>query len=639
MSKVTQNYDANSISILEGLEAVRKRPGMYIGSVSTKGLNHLIYEIVDNSVDEHLAGYCKNIYVTLEKDGTAVIRDDGRGIPVGINEKAGIPAVEVVFTILHAGGKFGDGGYKISGGLHGVGASVVNALSEWLEVEVKIDGKVYNQRYERGKVMYPLKEIGTCRKGDTGTKVTFMPDAEIFEKTYFKAESIKSRLHETAYLNNELTITFENKRFGEEEKVVFNEPEGIKAYVKDLNEGKETLHDVIYYKRNTDGIEVEIAIQFVDEFQENILGFCNNIYTQEGGTHITGFKTKYTTVVNQYARELGILKEKDANFTGNDARNGMTAVIAVKHPEPRFEGQTKTKLDNPDAGKVTGELSGEELVFYFDKNLETLKTVIACAEKSAKIRKAEEKAKTNLLSKPKFSIDSNGKLANCESRNAEECEVFIVEGDSAGGSAKTARNRKTQAILPIRGKILNVEKATMDKVLANAEIKTMINAFGCGFSEGYGNDFDISKLRYNKIIIMTDADVDGAHIATLLLTFFYRFMPELIHEGHVYLATPPLYKVVPKKGEGEYLYDDKALEKYRKTHTGSFTLQRYKGLGEMDAEQLWETTLNPETRILKQVEIEDARMASDITGMLMGNEVAPRREFIYSHAHDAEIDA
>ena len=639
MSKVTQNYDANSISILEGLEAVRKRPGMYIGSVSTKGLNHLIYEIVDNSVDEHLAGYCKNIHVTLEKDGTAVIKDDGRGIPIGINEKAGIPAVEVVFTILHAGGKFGDGGYKISGGLHGVGASVVNALSEWLEVEVRIDGKVYNQRYERGKVMYPLKEIGTCRKGDTGTKVTFMPDAEIFEKTYFKAESIKSRLHETAYLNNELTITFENKRFGEEEKVVFNEPEGIKAYVKDLNEGKEALHDVIYYKRVTDGIEVEVAIQFVDEFQENILGFCNNIYTQEGGTHITGFKTKYTMVVNQYARELGLLKEKDANYTGNDVRNGMTAVVAVKHPEPRFEGQTKTKLDNPDAGKAASDMSGEELVFFFDKNLETLKTVIACAEKSAKIRKAEEKAKTNLLSKPKFSIDSNGKLANCESRNPEECEVFIVEGDSAGGSAKTARNRRTQAILPIRGKILNVEKATMDKVLANAEIKTMINAFGCGFSEGYGNDFDISKLRYNKIIVMTDADVDGAHIATLLLTFFYRFMPELIHEGHVYLATPPLYKVVPKKGEGEYLYDDKALEKYRKTHTGSFTLQRYKGLGEMDAEQLWETTLNPETRILKQVEIEDARMASDITGMLMGNEVAPRREFIYSHAHDAEIDA
>ena len=637
---VEKKYDANSISVLEGLEAVRKRPGMYIGSVSTKGLNHLIYEIVDNSVDEHLAGHCSEITVILEKDGTATIKDNGRGIPVGINEKTGRPAVEVVFTVLHAGGKFGDGGYKISGGLHGVGASVVNALSEWLEVNVRTDGKVYNQRYEQGRIMYDLRETGTCRKNDTGTSVTFLPDKEIFEKTYFKAEAIKSRLHETAYLNPELKITFENRRFGEEDKVEFYEPDGIKSYVRALNEGKEQLHDVIYFKRSQDGIEIEAAFQFVDEFQENILGFCNNIYTQEGGTHITGFKTKYTTVINQYAKEIGILKEKDANFTGTDVRNGMTAVIAVKHPEPRFEGQTKTKLDNPDAGKVTGEVSGEELVFFFDKNLETLKTVIACAEKSAKIRKAEEKAKTNLLTKPKFSIDSNGKLANCESRKMEECEVFIVEGDSAGGSAKTARDRRTQAILPIRGKILNVEKATMDKVLANAEIKTMINSFGCGFSEGYGNDFDITKLRYNKIIIMTDADVDGAHISTLLLTFFYRFMPDLINEGHIYLATPPLYKVVPKKGEGEYLYDDKALEKYRKTHQGSsFTLQRYKGLGEMDADQLWETTLNPETRILKQVEIEDARMASEVTEMLMGNDVAPRRQFIHEHAHDAEIDA
>lgn len=637
-SKVTNTYDANSISILEGLEAVRKRPGMYIGSVGTKGLNHLIYEIVDNSVDEHLAGHCKNIKVTLEKDGSATITDDGRGIPVGINEKAGIPAVEVVFTVLHAGGKFGDGGYKISGGLHGVGASVVNALSQWLEVTIKSDGKVYKQRYERGKVMYPLKEIGTCRKTDTGTSVTFYPDKEIFEKTYFKADAIGSRLHETAYLNPELSITFENKRFGEEGSEVYHEEEGIKSYVKDLNHGKEALHDVIYFKRTVEGIEIETAIQFTDEFQENIFGFCNNIYTQEGGTHITGFKTKFTMVINQYARELGILKERDSNFTGTDVRNGMTAVIAVKHPEPRFEGQTKTKLDNPDAGKVAAEVTGEELQLYFDKNLETLKQVIACAEKSAKIRKAEEKARTNLLSKPKFSIDSNGKLANCESRNPAECEVFIVEGDSAGGSAKMARNRRTQAIMPIRGKILNVEKASIDKVLANAEIKTMINAFNCGFMEGYGNDFDISRLRYNKIIIMTDADVDGAHIATLLLTFFYRFMPDLIHEGHVYLATPPLYKVVPKKGEGRYLYDDKALEQYRKTHTGSFTLQRYKGLGEMDAEQLWETTLNPETRILKQVEIEDARMASEVTSMLMGNDVPPRRAFIYEHANDAEID-
>lgn len=631
------NYDGNSIAVLEGLEAVRRRPGMYIGSVGTKGLNHLIYEIVDNSVDEHLAGYCNEIKVTLEKDGSATISDNGRGIPVDINDKTGRPAVEVVFTVLHAGGKFGDGGYKISGGLHGVGASVVNALSVWLEVNVKRDGKVYNQRYERGKIMYPLKEVGTCRKNDTGSTVQFYPDGEIFEKTYFKADAIKSRLHETAYLNPNLTIIFENKRVAEEEVITYHEPDGICAYVAELNKEKEKVHDVIYFKKTVDGIEMEVAFQFVNEFSENILGFCNNIYTQEGGTHLTGFKSKFTMVINQYARELGILKEKDANFTGADVRNGMTAVVAVKHPEPRFEGQTKTKLDNPDAGKVAAEITGEELVLYFDRNVEVLKNVIACAEKSAKIRKQEEKTKTNMLTKTKFSIDSNGKLANCESRKAEECEIFIVEGDSAGGSAKSARKRRTQAILPIRGKILNVEKASIDKVLSNAEIKTMINAFGCGFSEGYGNDFDIEKLKFNKIILMTDADVDGAHIDTLLLTFFYRFMPELITHGHVYLATPPLYKVVPKKGKGQYLYDDKALEKYRKDHKG-FTLQRYKGLGEMDADQLWETTLNPETRILKQVEIEDARLASEVTEMLMGNNVGPRRDFIYEHATDAELD-
>lgn len=633
-----KKYDASSISVLEGLEAVRKRPGMYIGSVSTKGLNHLIYEICDNSVDEHLGGYCNEITVSLNPDGTATVRDNGRGIPVGIHPKMGIPAVEVVFTMLHAGGKFGDGGYKISGGLHGVGASVVNALSEWLEVTIRVGGVVYKQRYERGKAMYSLKETGTCRKNDTGTEITFLPDAEIFEKTRFKEDAVKSRLHETAYLNPNLTIHFIDKRVTPQEQIEFHEANGIRTFVEDLNAGKEAVHDIIYFKRETDGIEVEAAIQFVDEFQENILGFCNNIFTQEGGTHITGFKAKFTTVINQYARELGILKDKDANFTGFDVRNGMTAVIAVKHPEPRFEGQTKTKLDNPDAGKVVSDAAGEELVLFFDKNLETLKSVIACAEKSAKIRKAEEKAKTNLLTKQKFSVDGTGKLANCESRNPEECEVFIVEGDSAGGSAKSARNRKTQAIMPIRGKILNVEKASIDKVLANAEIKTMVTAFGCGFMEGYGNDFDISKLRYNKIIIMTDADVDGEHIATLLLTFFYRFMPDLISEGHVYLATPPLYKVVPKKGEGEYLYDDKALERYRRTHTAPFTLQRYKGLGEMDAEQLWETTLNPETRILKQVEIEDARMASDVTSMLMGTDVLLRKNFIYEHAADAQLD-
>lgn len=630
-------YDGNSISVLEGLDPVRKRPGMYIGSVGTKGLNHLIYEIVDNSVDEHLAGHCSEIKVTLEKDGSATIEDNGRGIPVDINKQVGRPAVEVVFTTLHAGGKFGDGNYKISGGLHGVGSSVVNALSLWLEVNVKRDGTIYNQRYEQGKICYDLKEVGKCRKNDTGTKVCFFPDAEIFEKIYFKASSIKSRLHETAYLNPELTIIFENKRAGEEETVVFHEENGIKAFIEDMNKGKELVTDIIYFKKDLDGIELEVAFQYINEFTENISGFCNNIYTQEGGTHITGFKTILTTIINQYARELGILKEKDANFTGADVRNGLVAVVAVKHPDPRFEGQTKTKLDNPDAEKVVKNIGNEQLTLFFDKNLETLKNVIGCAEKSAKIRKAEERTKTNLLTKSKFSIDSNGKLANCESRKPEECEIFIVEGDSAGGSAKTARNRKTQAIMPIRGKILNVEKASIDKVLANAEIKTMINAFGCGFSEGYGNDFDIEKLKFNKIILMTDADVDGAHIDTLLLTFFYRFMPELITHGHIYIATPPLYKVVPKKGEGEYLYDDKALEKYRKNHSG-FTLQRYKGLGEMDADQLWETTLNPETRILKRVEIEDARLASEVTSMLMGSEVGPRRDFIYTHATDAELD-
>lgn len=634
---MANNYDGNSISVLEGLDPVRKRPGMYIGSVGTKGLNHLIYEIVDNSVDEHLAGYCSEITVTLEKDGSATVEDNGRGIPVDINEQVGRPAVEVVFTTLHAGGKFGDGNYKISGGLHGVGSSVVNALSLWLEVNVKRDGKIYNQRYEQGKVCYDLKEAGKCRKNDTGTKVSFFPDAEIFEKIYFKADAIKSRLHETAYLNPNLTIIFINKRVGEEEEVTFHEENGIKAFISDMNKEKEKVTDIIYFKKEQDGIEVEIAFQYINDFTENISGFCNNIYTQEGGTHITGFKSILTSTINQYARELGILKEKDNNFTGADVRNGLVAVVAVKHPDPRFEGQTKTKLDNPDAEKVTKSIAGEQLTLFFDKNLETLKNVISCAEKSAKIRKAEERTKTNLLSKSKFSSDSNGKLSNCESRKPEECEIFIVEGDSAGGSAKSARNRKTQAIMPIRGKILNVEKASMDKVLANAEIKTMINAFGCGFSEGYGNDFDIEKLRYNKIILMTDADVDGAHIDTLLLTFFYRFMPELITHGHIYIATPPLYKVVPKKGEGEYLYDDKALEKYRKHHTG-FTLQRYKGLGEMDPKQLWETTLNPETRILKQVEIEDAKMASDVTSMLMGSEVAPRRNFIYTHATDAELD-
>lgn len=634
-------YNADSITVLEGLEAVRKRPGMYIGSVGTKGLNHLIYEIVDNAVDEHLAGFCNLIWVTLEADGSCSVKDAGRGIPVEMHKK-GMSAERIVLSTLHAGGKFDNDAYKTSGGLHGVGSSVVNALSERMSVKVYKNGQIHYDAYERGIPTVELVDglLPTLgRTKETGTEINFLPDGEIFEKTRFKADWLKSRLHETAYLNPNLQITYQNKRAGEEETVLFHEPEGIISYVKELNSGKAPVHDPIYYKGTIDRVEVEVAFQFVDTFEENILGFCNNIFTQEGGTHLAGFKTRFTQMINSYAKELGILKEKDANFTGADTRNGMTAVVAVKHPDPIFEGQTKTKLASADATKAVFTVTGDELQRYFDRNLEILKAVISCAEKSAKIRKAEEKAKTNMLSKSKFSFDSNGKLANCESRDAEKCEIFIVEGDSAGGSAKTARNRMYQAILPIRGKILNVEKASMDKVLANAEIKTMINAFGCGFSEGYGNDFDISKLRYNKIVLMTDADVDGSHIDTLLLTFLYRFMPELIYDGHVFIAMPPLFKVIPKRGEEQYLYDEKELERYRKTHTGDFTLQRYKGLGEMDAQQLWETTLDPDHRVLKQVEIEDARMASEITEMLMGSDVPPRRRFIYEHADEAEIDA
>ena len=543
---------------------------MYIGSVTTKGLNHLIYEIVDNSVDEHLAGACDTIRVTLEKNGSCTVEDNGRGIPVGMHAK-GVSAARVVFSTLHAGGKFDNSVYKTSGGLHGVGSSVVNALSTYMDVEISRDGFIHHDRYEKGVPVVELENgllptLGKTKK--TGTRINFLPDPEIFEKTRFKEEDVKNRLKETAYLNPKLTIIYEDKRGDATEHIEYHEPEGIVGFVKDLD--------------------------------KNI--------------------------------------EKDANFNGADVRNGMTAVVSVKHPDPRFEGQTKTKLDNQDANRATAKVTNDEVPLYFDKNLEVLKTVISCAEKAAKIRKAEEKAKTNLLTKQKFSFDSNGKLANCESRDASKCEIFIVEGDSAGGSAKMARNRMFQAIMPIRGKILNVEKASIDKVLANAEIKTMINAFGCGFSEGYGNDFDITKLRYDKIIIMADADVDGAHISTLLLTLFFRFMPELILEGHVYVAMPPLYKAIPSKGEEKYLYDDAELDKYRKTHTGKFTLQRYKGLGEMDADQLWDTTLNPATRMLKRIEIEDGRLANDVTSLLMGSDVPPRKEFIYEHAHDAELD-
>lgn len=636
-------YNADSITVLEGLDPVRARPGMYIGGVGQKGLNHLIYEILDNSVDEHLAGFCKEIWVTLEADGSCTVEDDGRGLPVDLHQK-GVSAERVILTTLHAGGKFDHDSYKTSGGLHGVGSSVVNALSRYMTVEVSRDGLLYRDTYERGIPTTKLEKgllpvVGKSKH--TGTKINFLPDDEIFERTVFRADWLKSRLHETAYLNPELTIHYRDLREGTQEEQTFSEPEGLRAYVASLNKGQETVTPVIYFKDSYEGSEVEVCLQFVDAFEENIHGFCNNIFTQEGGTHITGFKTKFTQLVNLYARQLGLLKEKDDNFTGSDTRNGMTCVVALKFPEPIFEGQTKTKLASAEASTAVAAVTGEKLEHYFDRNVEVIKSIISCAEKSAKIRKQEEKAKTNMLSRSKFSFDSNGKLKVCTSKDPEKCEIFIVEGDSAGGSAGTGRNREFQAILPIRGKILNVEKASIDKVLANAEIKTMINTFGCGFSEGYGNDFDITKLRYHKIILMTDADVDGSHIDTLLLTFFYRFMPELIYNGHVYVSMPPLYLVTPKGkgGTPRYLYDDRELQKYQKEHDPStFDLKRFKGLGEMDPPDLWATTLDPERRVLKQVEIEDARLASEVTEMLMGSDVGPRRQFIYEHAHEAELD-
>jgi DNA gyrase subunit B len=517
---------------------------------------------------------------------------------------------------------------------------VVNALSESLVITIRQDGKISRDEYRRGKPVTELVDgllpvIG--RTKETGTEISFRPDPEIFGDISFKESSIRHRLHETAYLNPGLTIHFRDDRTEEPIVRTYHEPDGISAYIADINKEKEKVTDIIRFRGKDGGIEVEAALQFCNNYEETILGFCNNIYNVEGGTHITGFKNRFTTMINSYARELGILKEKDDNFTGADTRSGLTAIVAVKHPDPMFEGQTKTKLGSADAARAVNNVVNEQLTLFLDKNLETLKKIIGCAEKSAKIRKAEEKTRSNLLSKPAFSFDGNGKLANCEGRDASKNEIFIVEGDSAGGSAKTARDRRFQAILPIRGKILNVEKATMDKVLANLEIKTMINAFGCGFSEGYGNDFDISRLKYDKIIIMTDADVDGSHISVLLLTFFYRFMPDLIREGHVYIATSPLYKAIPAKGEQEYIYDDAALDKYRQGHK-NFTLQRFKGLGEMDSTQLWETTMNPATRLLRQVEIEDVQSADHITELLMGSQVEPRRQYIQDNAVYATLD-
>lgn len=632
------SYSAKNIEVLKGLEPVRLRPGMYIGNTGRSGLNHLIQELIDNSVDEHLAGYCKNIYVSINEDGSATVSDDGRGVPVDIHETEGIPAERVVYTVLHAGGKFNSSTYKISGGLHGVGSAVVNALSKKLLVEVARDGYLYTDSYEYGVPVTELTPEGNLprtrlKEKRTGTKVTLYPDDTIFETVKFKADAIMQRIKETAYLNPELTITFHNKRDGKE-PVVFHQPGGLSAFVEDISEGLTHTSPIIAISGEKENITADIVFVMTEDGEENIIGFTNNITNPEGGTHVTGFKSGFAKLINSYARnELGLLKEKDANLSGADIRSGMQAIISVKHPDPQFEGQTKTKLSNTDVTKAVDDIVKEQLTVYFDRNYDVLKDICDRAVSLSK-KKALEKSKINLN---KFSFEGNGKLAKQESNDSSKCEIFIVEGDSAGGSAKTARNRKYQAILPLRGKILNVEKKTVAKVLENAEIKALINAFGCGFMQGYGNDFDINKLNYDKIIIMTDADADGAHIATLLLTFFYRFYPDLINEGHIYIAIPPLYRV----GEGkhmQYLYSDEELNRYRKKHTGKFTIQRYKGLGEMDADQLYETTMNPESRVLKQVSINSIVEANKLTQTLMGTEVAPRREYIETYSTDAVLD-
>ncbi|MDW2800141.1 DNA topoisomerase (ATP-hydrolyzing) subunit B [Clostridium boliviensis] len=629
---MSQEYGADQIQILEGLEAVRKRPGMYIGSTSIRGLHHLVYEIVDNAVDEALAGYCDSIEVVIHNDNSITVVDDGRGIPVGIQKKAGIPAVEVAFTILHAGGKFGGGGYKVSGGLHGVGASVVNALSEWLEVEVRTEGKIYKQRYEKGKTMYPLKVIGDCSPDEHGTTVTFLPDKDIFEETVYDYDTLKVRLRETAFLTKNLKIILRDER-EESHEHVFHYEGGIKEFVTYLNKGKTPLYDQVFYCEGTkDGVYVEVALQHNDSYTENIYSFVNNINTPEGGTHLVGFKNALTTTLNDYARKNKLLRESETNLSGEDIREGMTAIISVKIEEPQFEGQTKQKLGNSEARGAVDGLLREQLTYYLEQNPGISKTICDKSILAQRARAAARKARD--LTRRKTALEGMalpGKLADCSDKNPEKCEIYIVEGDSAGGSAKTARSRNTQAILPLRGKILNVEKARLDKIYANAEIRAMITAFGTGIHD----DFDLNKLRYHKIIIMTDADVDGAHISTLLLTFLYRFMPDLIKKGHVYMAQPPLYKIEKNKRVW-YAYSDEELNSILKEvgRDNNNKIQRYKGLGEMDAEQLWETTMDPERRILLRVNMdEDSQSDMDLTfSTLMGDQVEPRREFIDANA-------
>ena len=641
-----EQYNGSQIVVLEGLEAVRKRPGMYIGSTGPRGLHHLIWEIIDNGIDEHLAGFCTKIDVTLLKDGGIEIADNGRGVPVDIHPTKHIPTARVVYTILHAGGKFGGSVYKVSGGLHGVGASVVNALSKRMVIEIKRDGKIYRDEYINGG--YPITEledgllpvVGKCNKSDTGTKVTFYPDDTIFETVEFKAETIYKKLKEIAFLNKNILINFVEQNTGITKS--YQEEFGIKSFVSYLNRDSSTLHDEpIYVEGKSGNIEVEIAFQYTNSYSEQINPYCNRINVVDGGTLVTGFKTALTRVMNQYARELNILKDKDDNFDGKDIRNGLVAIISIKHPDPQFEGQTKTKLGNTDAKSAVDEVFSAEVQLWFDKNVEVLKTILDNSMKSYNARRASDKARTAVL-KQLNDVDTRSKLASCSSKKAEECELYIVEGDSAGGTVKTARDRRTQAVLPLRGKILNVEKANLEKVLLNNEIKSMIVTFGCGI----GDEFDLSKLRFDKIIILTDADVDGAHISTLLLTFFYRFMPELILEGKIYKGLPPLYKVEyetvqkgKKSKKSEYLFNDFELEKFRKLEGNKITnIQRYKGLGEMDADQLWETTLNPDTRVMARISISDTIEADEITTTLMSSNVPPRRSFIMEEARYAKLD-